>query len=80
MIIKKKEEAEPETGKIQFFNSKLDVNKESNLKELDTKEDLFLNKFMKVTSKSSLGFSSSKENSMQNMPRIENQKEEKDKK
>ena len=75
---KKEEEPEPETEKVTFFNSKLDLNKEnSNLKELDTKEDLFLNKFMKATNNTSLGFSSSKENSMQNIPPI---KQDKDKK
>ena len=75
---KKEEEPEPETEKVTFFNSKLDLNKEnSNLKELDTKEDLFLNKFMTATNNTSLGFSSSKENSMQNIPPI---KQDKDKK
>ena len=54
-----------------FYNSKIDNNKEGNLKNLDTKDDLFLGKFMKYTSNGSIGFNSSNENSLQNMPYVQ---------
>ena len=74
-----KKEKEEMSEKKVFYNSKMDATKESNLKELDTKDDLFLNKFVKVTSSQSIGFSSSNENSLQNMPFINSQKKKKDK-
>jgi hypothetical protein len=76
--IEKTEKTEEISEKIVFFNSKMDSNQETHLKELDTKEDLFLNKFMKVTSSNSIGFSSSNENSLQNMPFVNSKKEEKE--
>lgn len=55
-----------------FYNSKIDNSKEENLKNLDTKEDLFIGKFMKYTSSSSIGFNSSNENSLKNLPFVQN--------
>ena len=63
-----------------FFNSKMDKNKDENLKDLDTKNDLFLNKFMKVASSNSVGFNSSNENSLQNMPFVQKQQQKEDEK
>ena len=74
----KAEEVEISEKKV-FFNSKMDSNQDTHLKELDTKEDLFLNKFIKVTSSNSIAFSSSNENSLQNMPFINKKKEEREK-
>ena len=79
-FVEKTEKTEEFVEKRVFFNSKIDLNKEENLKELDTKEDLFLNKFIKATSSNSLGFSSSNENSLQNMPFVNSKKEKKEKK
>ena len=78
-FVEKTEKTEEFVEKRVFFNSKIDLNKEENLKELDTKEDLFLNKFIKATSSNSLGFSSSNENSLQNMPFVNSKKEKKEK-
>ena len=78
-FVEKTEKIEEFAEKKVFFNSKIDLNKESNLKELDTKEDLFLNKFIKATSSTSLNFSSSNENSLQNMPFVNSKKEKKEK-
>jgi len=55
-----------------FYNSKIDNSKEENLKNLDSKEDLFIGKFMKYTSSSSIGFNSSNENSLKNLPFVQN--------
>ena len=75
----KKEEKEEKVEEIKkennslkqmFFNSKIDNNKEGNLKELDSTDDLFIGKYMKYTSSPSLGFNSSNENSLQNMPYV----------
>ena len=72
---KEKDESNEKTdnsSKKLFYNSKIDNSKEENLKNLDTKEDLFIGKFMKYTSSSSIGFNSSNENSLKNLPFVQN--------
>ena len=54
--LKMEEEKENEPGKIVFRNSKKQINDESNenLKDLDTKGDLFLEKFNKISEQSNV--------------------------
>ena len=69
----KNEENKESSTKQMFFNSKIDNNsKEGNLKELDSSNDLFIGKYMKYTSAPNLDFNSSNENSLQNIPYVEN--------
>jgi hypothetical protein len=58
--------------KKRFFNSKMDNSKE-NLKDLDSKGDLFLEKYKKAISNEHMAFGfSSSENSTQNTPQVKN--------
>ena len=58
--------------KKRFFNSKMDNSKE-NLKDLDSKGDLFLEKYKKAISNEHMAFGfSSNENSTQNTPQVKN--------
>ena len=72
-------EKENNSQKFMFYNSKIDKNKEGNLKELDSTDDLFIGKYMKYTSAPSLGFNSSNENSLQNMPYVSKKQREEEK-
>ena len=58
--------------KKRFFNSKMDNSKE-NLKDLDSKGDLFFEKYKKAISNEHMAFGfSSNENSTQNTPQVKN--------
>ena len=72
-----KNEKSENSAKKMFFNSKIDNSIGGNLKALDSSDDLFLGKYMKYTSAPSLGFNSSNENSLQNLPGVQNVQKEK---